>query len=225
MGRNLMAGLALLTVISVLYILMGFTTEVWEEEEFGARADDTHWRLSMATGTSALVFLSAALLVGPIRQLRDKPTPAHIPWRRSLGVSASVAVLIHVSFGITIHADGWRVWVPFTHVWRSSGSLFVLGAAFWIGLLAALLMSVLAIISNSRALRGFGVRRWKNVQRLTYLVYPLVFVHILGVQRQEQRVLGHALLPLLLMGLVFSIQLFGFISTRRAVAARHPSKT
>ena len=114
---------------------------------------------------------------------------------------------------------------PFTHVWRSSGSLFVLGAAFWIGLAAALLMSVLAITSNSRALRGFGVRRWKNVQRLTYLVYPLIFVHILGVQRQEQRVLGHALLPLLLMGLVFSIQLFGFISTRRAVAARHPSKT
>ena len=58
MGRNLMAGLALLTVISVLYILMGFTTEVWEEEVFGApsrrhslAAEHGNWHV----GTGVLV--------------------------------------------------------------------------------------------------------------------------------------------------------------------------
>lgn len=216
--RHVLAGAMLLVTIGVLYLLLGFSNEVWAEESFGRRSEDVHWRLSMATGSTALLFLSAALSIGPIRRLRAQPIPAHIPWRRSIGVSAAVAAALHVSFGITIHAEGWRIWVPFTHLWRSSGSLFVLGAAFWIGLTAATIMFVLALTSNARALRSLGVRRWKRVQRSTYLVYPLIFIHVLGVQRQEGRALGHAILPLFTMGIVLVLQISAIVSTRRGVS-------
>lgn len=225
MDRHIITGVGLLATMGLIFALLGFSNEVWAEAKYGRRAEDTHWRLSMATGSSALIFLSAALAIGPIRRLWGRPTPVHMPWRRSIGVCAAVAVWIHVSFGITIHANGWRVWVPFTHLWRSSGSLFVLGAAFWIGLMAASLMSVLALTSNSRSLRTLGVRRWKLVQRSTYLVYPLVFVHILGVQRQEGRLIGQAVLPLLLMAVVIVAQIAGFVSTRRGKVKAPPRET
>lgn len=214
--RHIITGVTLVATIAVVFAALGQSTEVWADQSFGKRSEDVHWRLSMATGSTALIFLSAALSLGPIRRLRGRPTPVHIPWRRSIGVSGAVAMWLHVSLGSTIHADGWRIWVPFTHLWRSSGSLFVLGAAFWIGLLAASLTSVLALTSNSTAFRSLGARRWKRVQRVTYVVYPLVFVHVLGVQRQEERNIGHAVLPFLLMAIVVALQMAAIVSIRRS---------
>ena len=181
--------------VVVLYALLGFSNEVWGDVEYGARGDDRHWKSSMATGTVALGFLAATLLWGAVRVLRGSRPRTHDPLRRRLGVQSAAWAAIHVVFGSTIHAEGWRVWQPFGFPWtRPDLSTKVLGVAVWIGLFALIGLAVLAFTSNASTMRRLGAARWKSLHRIVYVVFVLVSLHVTSIQLQERRSVVHALL-------------------------------
>lgn len=214
--RHLIIALAALLSVAVLYLLLGLSPEWWPDRSYGPRAEDTHWRLSVATGSTAALLLGTTLIIGPIRRIRSGRSGAvHIPWRRVAGVWTAIVAWTHVMFGITIHADGWRIWAPFAHLWQSQGKLRILAAAMWVGLAAALLLIVLAGTSNSTSLRRFGSHRWKLLQRSAYVIAALVVAHIAAMQIQEDRNTVHVVIVAAVLASVASIQAAGFVFTRR----------
>ncbi len=51
------------------------------------------------------------------------------------------------------------------------------GLANWAGLAAVVIVAALAAISSDWALRKLKAKRWKRIQRLNYILFPLVVVH------------------------------------------------
>lgn len=219
--RHVTIALATLLSVAVLYLLLGLSPEWWPDRSYGPRAEDTHWRLSVATGSTAALLLGTTLVIGPIRRIRSDRTGAvHIPWRRVVGVWTAIVAWTHVTLGITIHADGWRIWPPFAHLWQSQGKLRILAASMWVGLAAALLLIVLAGTSNSMSLRRLGSDRWKLLQRSAYVIAALVVMHIAGMQIQEDRNTLHVVIVATVLASVASIQAAGVVFTRRHLGQR-----
>lgn len=115
-------------------------------------------------GLYAFRFLLCSLLVSPLRRFVRVD---FMVYRRPLGLLAFTYALIHAAFyfvGIT-HLNTERLRHDFmTH------PLFVFG------LLALLLLSVLAATSTRGAIRHMG-RRWARLHRLVYVAAVLVSVH------------------------------------------------
>jgi len=137
-----------------------------------------------------------------------------------MGIWTAMSAWTHLMFGITIHADGWRIWVPFTHLWQSQGKLRLLGAAMFVGLGAALLLAVLGATSNSTSLRRLGSHWWKLLHRGTYVVAALIVVHIASMHLQEDRNALHVAVVAAILAGVASIQVAGFVFTRRHLRYR-----
>jgi methionine sulfoxide reductase heme-binding subunit len=167
-------------------------------------------RLSMGTAYAALVFLVAALWLGPWNILRKKPNPVSSDLRRDIGIWAGVLALAHTGIGLTVHLPG-RMWMYF---FRSLHPLAVqntkFGFANYVGLLAALLFLVLLAISNDLSLRRLGTRRWKSVQRWTYLAFALTLAHAVAYQLVEKRHLPWVLFFAVLSLTAIAIQVAGY---------------
>ena len=184
-------------MIAALYFVLGFSPEWWPDRSYGRRADDAHWKLSVATGSTAALGLMVTLSFSALRRVRTgRSGPPHQPLRRIVGLWSALVAWIHVAFGLTIHAEGLAVWRPFTNLWRSGGDLRLLAGAMWVGLGAACVLVGLAVISNTRALRRLGVARWKWLQRSTYLVGAAVAVHVAAMQLQEDRSRPHVVVTI-----------------------------
>ena len=84
------------------------------------------------------------------------------------------------AFGLTVHFTG-RMQLYFLPPPDTHGLLGLradsFGAANHSGLLAVLILVVLASISNDRALRTLGTRRWRSVQRWAYVILGFTIVH------------------------------------------------
>ena len=206
---------AALAVSGLLFVLLGQSPEVWGDVAYGARADDAHWKASMATGSVAVLLLSWTLMLGPWRVLRGGRPRVHEPTRRVAGLAAATMTVVHVGFGITIHSTGWQFWLPFGYPWTRVGfHPRLLGVSFWIALGAVLLLAVVALTSTDSWLQRLGPSRWKLVQRLTYPIYVLVAMHIVTIQLQENRSWGHAAATLAVLAVTVSVQFAGAIRYR-----------
>lgn len=193
MSQNLAIGSLVVVATAVAYLAFGQTPEVWPGE-YGPKADDVHWKLGMATGTTSLILLAATLSVSPVLRLRgDVRRRVHVPIRRALGVWTASIAMIHAVLGLTIHSEGWRLYGPYLTLFRRSGVGRVFGAAIWASSLAVGLLALLALISNPTAMQRLGVRRWKRYQRFAYLVAGLVLLHVTGIQWWEGRHLPYLL--------------------------------
>ena len=67
---------------------------------------DTIWRLSMGTAYAGLLFLAAALIIGPLNVLRSAPNPVSTYLRRDIGIVAGVLALAHTIIGLLVHFRG-----------------------------------------------------------------------------------------------------------------------
>ena len=190
------------------YWLLRWTPEVWPDAAYGAKADDVHWKLGMATGSATLVLLAVTLSITPIRALRGAHrNPVHLPMRRAFGVWSAVGATIHAALGVTIHADGWALLGPFRTALDAQGTGRLLGLALVVGTATLGLEVTLASISNDRSLHRVGPVRWKRIQRLAYLAGLGALVHVLGIQIWERRYVPHVLLVLAVPAAVIGIRL------------------
>lgn len=175
---------------------------------------DFRHRLSMATAYVALIFLGWTLALGPWNLLRRHANPVSFDFRRDVGIWSGLLALLHTGVGLTVHLRGrmWMYFIKKLHPLTLQNNPF--GLANDIGLVAALLFLGLLFISNDRSLRTLGLRRWKTLQRFTYLALALTFAHGWLFQAVEKRKPGWVAVFLSMAVLTGLIQLAGLCKHR-----------
>lgn len=147
-------------------------------------------RISIGTGYVGVVFLAAALIIGPLNILRGVSNPLSSYLRRDIGIMAGIFAVAHTIVGLQAHMDGDFVRYFFQRT--ANGDVGpvrfdAFGIANYLGLIAVLIVLVLLVISNNVSLRKLGPRRWKGIQRYAYLAAGLVAIHGVIYQVIERR--------------------------------------
>jgi sulfoxide reductase heme-binding subunit YedZ len=96
--------------------------------------------------------------------------------------------------------------------------LDIFGIANYLGLAATLILALLLALSNDWALRRFGTRRWKALQRLNYILLGLVSMHALVYFSYENRGLSFISVFVVVVSVVVAIQLAGIWKRKRKQA-------
>lgn len=169
-------------------------------------------RVSLATAYVALGLLAVTLSRGPLNVLRGRPNPVSFDRRRDCGIWTAVLALVHTVIGLTVHFTG-RMHLYFLAPPDAPSVLGLradpFGAANVTGLVATLLLLLLAAISNDRSLRTLGTRRWRAVQRWAYVVLGLTIAHgALYQVLEKQRVMLVGVFVLIAVSVV-GVQLAG----------------
>ena len=178
----------------------------------GLSTDYLPFKLSIGTAYASLGFLSAALLVGPLRVLRGGVHPTSTHFRRDLGIWAGLLGVTHVIVGLQVHAPG-KPWEYF--VWPAGQSRLLplrydlFGLANHVGLLLTALLVLLLGLSNDASLRRLGAGRWKRLQRATYFVFGLLVVHGIAYLSMEHRLWPWGSFLALPIALVAVLQVLG----------------
>jgi sulfoxide reductase heme-binding subunit YedZ len=155
-----------------------------------APSSDARMRLSLGSAYVAIAFLTTTLTIGPLNAVRGARRPVSIDSRRDVGIWAAIWALIHTVVGLQVHMRG-RMSEYFLQpgdkplLSRVRHDMF--GLANYSGLLAAIIVVVLAAISNDWSLRRLGAGRWKRIQQLNYVLFAITIAHAVLYQIIEKR--------------------------------------
>lgn len=182
-------------------------------------ADDVRVRLSMSTAYASLTFLGTTLVLGPVRVLRGRHSPANTYLRRDLGIWAGLLGLLHAGAGLTVHfrGDMWKYFLSrapsSSHPLPLRFDLF--GLANYTGTASALILLLLLALSNDWSLRSLGTSRWKGLQRWNYAAFALMALHGGAFQALESRAIPWiTAFALSVMGVAL-LQTAGYARVRR----------
>lgn len=175
-------------------------------------------RASFATAYPALALLAVTLLIGPWNLLGKKANPVSIDLRRDIGIWAGVLGIVHAGVGQFVHLRGrpWLYYVygPTEHHHGMRHDLF--GLANYSGALGVLLLAMLFATSNDLSLRGFGTRKWKQLQRWNYAVFALVAVHSFAFQGVEKQKVPWVMTVVACVAAALLMQIAGVVARRTA---------
>jgi sulfoxide reductase heme-binding subunit YedZ len=172
---------------------------------------DVRHRLSMATAYAGLMFLSASLWLGPWNVLRQRPNPLSFDLRRDIGIWTGILAIVHTVIGLTVHLRG-RMWMYFfkgLHPFKLQDTQF--GFANFTGLGSALIFLMLLAISNDLSFRTLKARRWKSLQRWTYVAFALTGAHGIAYQLIEKRHVPWVVVFAAVMTVVAAAQFLAFV--------------
>ncbi len=149
-------------------------------------------------GYLCLILACVSLLIGPLSLLRRRRNPVNIDLRRDIGIWAGINGCLHVLFVLRGRVQDGLILLYFLREGPQGYTpLFsVFGMSNDFGLFATLLLLLLLALSNTASLRYLKGKQWKLLQRLTYLLVPLILVHTFGYQYLNLR--G----PLLVWGVI-----------------------
>jgi sulfoxide reductase heme-binding subunit YedZ len=149
----------------------------------GATSSTALWYASRSTGVIALVLLTTVLVLGILvtrkRSLPGLPRFGAAALHRNLSLLAVLFVAVHV---ITAIADPYvtigiaAAVIPFTSAYET----------FWLGLGAAALDLMAALIVTSLLRARIGRRTWRAVHWLSYAVWPVALAHSFGSSTDMQ---------------------------------------
>jgi DMSO/TMAO reductase YedYZ heme-binding membrane subunit len=91
------------------------------------------------------------------------------------------------------------------------------------GLGAAVLFVMLLAISNDLSLHTLKARRWKSLQRWTYIAFLLTGAHSIAYQLIEKRHVPWVLVFSAIMTAVAAAQFLGYVLVQRRSRAQAPS--
>lgn len=180
-------------------------------------------RLSIVSAYLCLFLLGGALIYGPVHALRDGRPIGNSPIRRSMGIWSALTGLLHFLLAnvlamnyeyLGIHVENAAE--PPTAEIRSE--LYSWGTIS--GYVVAVLFLVLTALSNDRMLRLLGMKRWKRVQRSSYVVFLLTCGHALAFQILETREATWVYVVLLVSLLIVSSQAFGLFANLKSRTTR-----
>lgn len=164
--------------------------------------------VTYTTGYLSVFFLVVSLVLGPINLILKRKNPISTYIRRDIGIFGGVLGVIHSSVGFFMHFTG-RPWLYFM---KEVGDDLVIrlgnfGLANFTGLFGALILILLIIISNDYFLGKLKSVKWKNLQRLTYLIFILVISHCVfyRLNAKKEDLILFLYLPLFLIVLVFQL--------------------
>jgi sulfoxide reductase heme-binding subunit YedZ len=164
--------------------------------------------VAWATGFISLVIITVSLIIGPVNLILKKKNPVSTYFRRDIGITGGVLALIHSVTGLFVHLRG-KMWLYFLNE-KMQVRFDNFGLANHTGVISALIILLLLITSNDYFLRKTLPRRWKNIQRLSYLMFILLAAHCYyyTIGRKDHDILFWFYIPLFL--LVVISQLTGF---------------
>ena len=135
------------------------------------------WYSTRATGTVALVLLTAAMVLGILTAVRAGSTAlprfAVSDLHRRVSLVAGIFVLLHVATAVvdTFVPLGWpSLVVPFTSHYRP----------FWVGTGTIAFDLLVAVTATSLLRRRIGARLWRVVHWAVYACWPVAVAHGIG---------------------------------------------
>lgn len=136
------------------------------------------WYATRATGITALVLLTATMVMGLLTTTRARarswPGFAQQELHRSLSLVTAVFVAVHVLTSVLdtyVHIGWMAIVVPFVSPYKP----------FWVGLGAIALDLLLAVLVTSLLRAHLGGRTWRAVHWAAYGSWPIALVHTFGM--------------------------------------------
>ncbi|PZR19699.1 MAG: hypothetical protein DI539_13095 [Flavobacterium psychrophilum] len=178
--------------------------------------DDVKYLWSMATGYVAIILLASTLLIGPFNVYKKRFNPISTDLRRDIGIWCGLIGLLHIVIGIQVHMG--NIWLYFFKAVEGINGYQlrddVFGIANYTGLLAGVILLVLLFLSNDFSLQWLKTKRWKTIQRWTYILFALVLTHGILYQVIEKRMIIIIVLFAGIMMLPAIAQTIGFLITK-----------
>ena len=139
---------------------------------------DTITFIAWSSGYISFVLLALSLITGSVNLLRKRGSSVSTYFRRDLGIMAGTLAILHSVSGLFVHLRG-KMWMYFFTKSDAGYSLRFdnFGFANYTGLIAATLILILVLTSSDRMIVKLKPERWKNIQRLSYLMFLLVLIH------------------------------------------------
>ena len=184
-------------------ILVGIILHnVWPKKDFITLITDV-------SGYIAIVLLSISLIIGAINIVMKIKNPVSSYFRRDIGIAGGILAIIHSITGLFVHMRG-NMWQYFS-VQTSTGYKIRLddfGIANYTGLLSALLVVALIVTSNDYFIFKLRAKKWKNFQRLSYLMFILAIIHVVYYRLNNPGLVYSFYLPM--VACVLALQISGF---------------
>lgn len=177
--------------------------------------------ISFATAWLCLLFLAAALLIGPLHVLRTGRLVGNHLLRRDLGIWGAVTGLVHLAlaFKVSMTPEYMQVYVYGAESWPAPEMRRAMYRwAVIASLVIAALFLLLLALSNNAAIRLLGHRWWKRLQRASYLAFVLTVAHSAAFQLIEARSPWLAAALALITAAVIAAQVAGWSRLRAAAA-------
>lgn len=189
-------------LISVTILVGIILHNVWPKKDFITLITDV-------SGYIAIVLLSISLIIGAINVVMKRKNPVSSYFRRDIGIAGGILAIIHSITGLFVHMRG-NMWQYFS-VQTSTGYKIRLddfGIANYTGLLSALLIVALIVTSNDYFIFKLRAKKWKNFQRLSYLMYILAIIHVVYYRLNNPGLVYSFYLPM--VACVLALQISGF---------------
>jgi sulfoxide reductase heme-binding subunit YedZ len=169
---------------------------------------DTITFLAQATGYVSLTILTVSLVLGSINLLLKYKNPASNYFRRDISVVGGFLAIIHSISGLFVHLRG-KTWLYFLDKTDHGYSIRLdkFGLANYTGLISSFVILLLLVTSNDYMLKKLKPHNWKNIQRLSYLMFILSLIHcyFYRIGKENLNVLYWFYLPLFAIVLTFQI--------------------
>jgi len=139
---------------------------------------DTVTFITQATGYISLMILTISLIIGSVNLLLKHKNPVSTYLRRDISIIGGALAVIHSITGLFVHLRG-KPWLYFFTKTDNGYSIRLdnFRLANYTGLISVLIIILLIIISNDYFLKKLNPVRWKNIQRLSYLMFILTLIH------------------------------------------------
>lgn len=140
-----------------------------------------------ALGTCAFLLLTVILCIGPAARLDPRFLPL-LYNRRHLGVATFLVALAHAAIAIGFY-HGFGNVNPFVSLLTSNTNFGTLSAFPYqvLGLLALLILFLMAATSHDFWLKNLGAPAWKRLHMFVYLAYGLLVMHVaLGILQTQR---------------------------------------
>jgi methionine sulfoxide reductase heme-binding subunit len=164
--------------------------------------------ITQATGYISIIILSISLIIGSVNLLLKHKNPISTYFRRDISIIGGVLAVIHSLTGLFVHLRG-KTWLYFLKKTDEGYSIRLdnFGLANYTGLISALIIILLIIISNDYLLRKLNPARWKNIQRLSYLMFILIIIHcyFYRIGKENINLIFWFYIPLIIIVLTFQI--------------------
>lgn len=198
--RRLKHYLPITSVLIMTGIILHF---IWPKKDLITLITDV-------SGYVAIVLLSISLIIGAFNVLMKRKNAVSSYFRRDIGISGGILAVIHSITGLFVHMRG-NMWQYFS-VQTDTGFKIRLddfGIANYTGILSALLIVVLLVTSSDYFISKLQVKKWKNIQRLSYPMFILAIIHVIYYRLNNSGLLYSFYLPMVASVLVFQVS--GFI--------------
>ena len=161
----------------------------------GANAISPEILLIRAAGTAAIVLLHVTLSLGPLARLHKGFLPLMYN-RRHLGVMTFLLALLHAALATGFYHGFGRIGALESLLTSNTQYRSISGFPFEMpGLVALLILFVMAATSHDFWLKNLSPRVWKAIHMLVYVAWLAVVTHVaLGALQSERSVIYPMLL-------------------------------